>query len=57
MNDKIKKKSLEEQYKEDCERRINNTVKVLEEFAEKEMHGLEKENFLKNLKVTKKDSN
>ena len=57
MNDKIKKKSLEEQYKEDCERRINNTVKILEEFAEKEMHGLEKENFLKNLKVTKKDSN
>ena len=59
MNNKVNKKiiSLEEQYKQDCERRINNTIKLLKEFAENEMEGQEKEDFLKDLNEIKKDSN
>ena len=48
INKKIE--TLEEQYKKDCERRLNNTVKVLEKVAEENMEGQEKEEFLENLK-------
>ena len=48
MNDE-KKLTLEEQYKLDKERRLNNTIKILKEIAEESMSGEEKEQFLKNL--------
>ena len=48
-----KELTLEEQYKLDCDRRLNNTVKILEELAEEVMEGKEKEDFLKNLKGNK----
>ena len=44
-----KKLTLEEQYKLDKERRLNNTVKILKSIAEENMSGKEKEEFLKNL--------
>ena len=44
-----KKLTLEEQYKLDKERRLNNTIKILKEFAEESMSGEEKKEFLKNL--------
>lgn len=56
MNEKeLQKKelTLEEQYKLDCDRRLSNTVKILEEVAEEVMKGKEKEDFLKNLKGNK----
>ena len=48
MNDE-KKLTLEEQYKLDKERRLNNTIKILKEIAEESMSGEEKEQFLKDL--------
>lgn len=48
-----KELTLEEQYKLDCDRRLSNTVKILEEVAEEVMEGKEKEDFLKNLKGNK----
>ena len=44
-----KKLTLEEQYKLDKERRLNNTIKILKEFAEENMSANEKDEFLKNL--------
>ena len=58
MNEKElnkKKLTLEEQYKLDCERRLNSTVKILEEVAEEFMEAKEKEDFLKNLKGVNKN--
>ena len=48
MNDE-KILTLEEQYKLDKERRLNNTIKILKEIAEESMSGEEKEQFLKDL--------
>lgn len=52
---KKQKESLEEQYKKDYERRLDNTVRILEEVAEEAMEGNEKEDFLKNLKGENKN--
>lgn len=44
-----KLKELEKQLEADRKARLEKTVKILKEFAEKEMAGKEKEDFLKNL--------